>query len=229
MPEELQTQVAPAPIPEPPVGGAITPMGMLPGTPFYIYVHAKPDGTPFYVGKGSKGRCFDFINNRNRHFHHVVDKYGEKNILVNTYPCSSEQNAFDLEIIFIDLLRWDGAPLVNLTDGGDGVKGYTFTKEARRKMRAAQLGKTLPSEQRAKMSASHLGRRVSAETRAKISAALIGLTRSKVTCAKISLAKKGRPLSAAHRAAISAALKGRTFTTEHKRKISEAKRNRRLV
>lgn len=71
---------------------------------FYVYVHCKPDGTPFYVGKGNQERI-KYIVRGNQYHINVVAKYGLENIQVITYPCSSEKEAFSLEIEMIRILR----------------------------------------------------------------------------------------------------------------------------
>jgi hypothetical protein len=49
----------------------------------YAYIHCKPDGTPFYVGKGSGDR-FRVSGARNPYYRRTVNKYGAKNILIGT-------------------------------------------------------------------------------------------------------------------------------------------------
>lgn len=158
-----------------------------------MYLHTRPDGTPFYVGKGSGQRSHAFFKNRSKYHKNIVLRYGAGKIGVCVFPCASEQNAFELEVIIIEVLRKAGHSLANLTDGGDGVSGYVFTKDDLAKMSAAHIGKTLPPEQRAKMSASRMGRVVSPETRAKLSKAHMGKKHSVEARANMSLARRGKP------------------------------------
>lgn len=130
---------------------------------FYGYIHCKPDGTPFYVGKGDETRVSSKKRHHNKHHMNILKKYGEENILVGKMECSTEELAFDLERGLIKRLRKMGANIVNLTDGGDGAKGAIRSPETRAKMSQAQAGNK-----------KSLGRVRSAETRAKISAGKLG-------------------------------------------------------
>jgi hypothetical protein len=111
---------------------------------FYVYMHCKPDGTLFYVGKGSGKRARDFAS-RNQHYKNIVAQYGRENILVSVIPCESDAHACSQEIQLIKAFREIGYELVNKTDGGEGLG--TKTALAAAKARGTRLG----------------GRRVSAE------------------------------------------------------------------
>lgn len=183
---------------------------------FYTYLHCKPDGTPFYVGKGSDGkrkRSHDFKNSRTKHHLRIIEKYGADNVRVFIFPCESEDQAFSDERQWIAQLRSEGIRLCNLTDGGDGITGLIFTPEhcaklsiaranlsdeTREKMAAAKRGRVLSLEHRTKIGTSNTGRVFSAETRAKISASSLGKKMSPEARAKMSAAKQA--LWAARRA-----------------------------
>lgn len=62
----------------------------------------------------------------------------------------------------------------NLTEGGQGMTGYVFSEETRRKMREAKIGKKQDSESIRKRAESLKGRTVSKDTRRKISEKLKG-------------------------------------------------------
>lgn len=90
---------------------------------FYVYIHKRPDGRPFYVGKGTGRRAFDFSpSRRTLHHQNIVRKYGRDNIVVEVIPCDDEASAFGLEKALISEHRPRG--LVNLTDGGEGAAGH---------------------------------------------------------------------------------------------------------
>ena len=184
---------------------------------FYTYLHCRPDGIPFYVGKGCAGRghsrrSHDFKQNRNQHHRNIVAKHGYENILVYVFPCDSEQQSLADEIQQISQLRRDGYDLCNMTDGGEGISGHQHTIEMRAKIGAASkgnkyaLGYRHSSEARAKISAAGVGRKVlvgkkqSLESIAKRSASLmgrlsgmLGKKHSEETKKKMSEAKKGKP------------------------------------
>jgi len=94
-------------------------------TEFCVYIHSRPDGSPFYVGKGVPRRAVDFAPSRRKaHHKNIVAKYGRENILVRTIDCESETHAFALEVEVIKCYRAAGLNLVNITDGGEGASGH---------------------------------------------------------------------------------------------------------
>lgn len=96
---------------------------------FYVYVHAKPDGDVFYVGKGSwspkkaYGRSKS-TENRNIIWRRTVEKYGGFTSTV-VAEFFDEAAAFEYEAALIaESGRRDrGGRLCNLTDGGEGAVG----------------------------------------------------------------------------------------------------------
>lgn len=92
---------------------------------FCVYIHMRPDGSPFYIGKGLRRRAHDFAPSRRTEWHkNIVAKYGRENIGIKVIPCMDEHQAFFLERLHIKLARRKGASLVNLTDGGEGTAGH---------------------------------------------------------------------------------------------------------
>ena len=94
---------------------------------FYVYIHKKPDGTPFYVGKGHGKRAYKF-HNRNPHHQAILDKYAGQ-VIVDITNCVDEKSAFDLEVVYIKQIKEAGYRLANMTDGGEGPTGYRFDDE----------------------------------------------------------------------------------------------------
>src|ERR1019366_7111100 len=90
---------------------------------FYTYLHCRPNGEPFYVGKGHGVRAKKF-SKRSDYHKHIVQKHGKENIRIFIFPCDSEQQAFADEIQTIAQLRKEGFNLCNLTDGGEGSTGH---------------------------------------------------------------------------------------------------------
>lgn len=103
---------------------------------FYVYTHSRPDGSVFYVGKGSGRRAWHFTKGRNPHHKAIIKKYGVDNIVVTLYPCESEQVAFDLEKKMIA----EREGLANKTDGGEGSSGRPITDKVRAAFDAARRG-----------------------------------------------------------------------------------------
>lgn len=184
----------------------------------FAYIHCKPDGTPFYVGKGSLRRA-KYLGERNPYHQATVDKYGRENILIGMLECSSSDTAFALEKGIIKCLRRQNIKLTNFTDGGEG--GVNPCPETRRRLSEAakrrgvskacqdakikaKRGKPLSEEQKRKQSESMRGVVFSDEHRRNISA---------------SAKRRGMPLKvleAAHQA-----VKGRVQGSEERLKRRE--------
>ena len=134
---------------------------------FYTYIHRKSDNNKiFYVGKGtvSKKRAFEHTN-RNKHWLNVVKKHG-LNVEIVAFWCK-EQEALDHEIFLIDCFRTLGHPLVNLTNGGDGISGYTHSNEFK-KWQSERVKKEYENpEQKEKRRLSQIKRFASDEVRKK--------------------------------------------------------------
>ena len=95
------------------------------GAKFYVYLHVRPSGEIFYVGKGSNRRAFDMSpTRRTAHHRNIVNKYGRDAIEVRMIPCMYEEEAFQLEKALIAIHK---PTLVNLTDGGEGRAGRPAT------------------------------------------------------------------------------------------------------
>lgn len=91
---------------------------------FGAYIHFKPNGIPFYVGKGRVERAKRLdASHHNIHHARVVSKYGKQNIAITFIPCSTEQIAFDLEVGLIKCFKRSNYPLSNITEGGEGASG----------------------------------------------------------------------------------------------------------
>jgi formylmethanofuran dehydrogenase subunit E len=95
---------------------------------FCVYIHKRPNGEPFYIGKGLLSRAYDFAPSRRTEWHkNIVKKYGRDNIIVHVIPCMYEKEAFELEQVHIKIARENGYKLANLTDGGEGASGRFMT------------------------------------------------------------------------------------------------------
>lgn len=154
-----------------------------------VYRHLKPCGEVFYVGIGNEQRPYVKVN-RNQFWHNVVNKYVYEVEVVATGL--SWEDACELEeLMILAYGRRDlgTGTLVNMTSGGDGVKGLIHSEETRQKMSAAKSGENHPmygkkfsTEHRQKLSAAksgennhNYGKKHSAEHRQKLSAAQMGI------------------------------------------------------
>ena len=94
---------------------------------YTTYAHYKPDGSIFYVGKGSAKRAHSSAG-RNVAWKRTVAKYGNfKTEILASWP--TEKDAFDHEIFLIDTFRNMGHKLVNISSGGEGSRGFRHTEE----------------------------------------------------------------------------------------------------
>jgi len=88
---------------------------------FYNYIHAKPNGDIFYIGKGKENRAW-FFYGRNSHWNRVVNKYG-KPIVSVIADWNEENKAMVFEKFLIATAKYFDFKLTNKTDGGDGTSG----------------------------------------------------------------------------------------------------------
>ena len=104
---------------------------------FYTYAYLRKDGTPYYIGKGRRGRCFD---NTRRRYKCPNDR---KRVLILKKNLTNDE-AIKHEIYMIAVLgRKDlGTGILrNRTDGGEGTIGYIFTDEHRANLTKSALKK----------------------------------------------------------------------------------------
>ena len=152
---------------------------------FYTYLHCKPNGIPFYVGKGSGKRAFDFSHHSRTKFHrNVISKHGVK---IFVFPCESEEQAFADEIQQIAQLRREGYELCNLNNGGRLNNGHST--ESRKKISIAMMGnkhgygKIFSDERKAKISKALKGNKNGV---GNISGGMLGRKHSEITKIKMS-------------------------------------------
>ena len=156
---------------------------------FYTYLHCKPNGDPFYVGKGHGQRCFVLSKGRNLHHRNIIAKYGRANIRVYIFPCGSEDEALRDEIQQIAQLRSENYQLANLSSGGDGPNtGISPSEELRKKLSIALIKACASPELRMKRSAHMTGRKHG-----------LGYKHSKEELAKMSTAKLGNKCGAGNK------------------------------
>ena len=163
---------------------------------FYVYLHCKPDGAPFYVGKGggaSSGKRSHFFGKRNTYHRRVIEKYGAENIGVFVFPCESEEVALADEIQHIAQLKRDGYILCNQTAGGEGLKDPSI--EIREKIAIATKNLWADPAHREKMVLSKLGKKHTKEHNEKIGLAHKGKKRSQEYCERMSILRTGEKRS----------------------------------
>jgi NUMOD3 motif len=223
-------------------------------TDYYVYALYRQNGTPFYIGKG----CGRRINSHegearagdNMPRHRVIRKMlaaGHEVGKAKLHTGLTEAQAHKIEMAVIkEIGRHPHGPLVNLTDGGDGLSGYKnspatiakraasnralggsqWTPEARARASASKIGEVRSEAFKAHLSKLWTGRKNSPEAIEKMRLAAIGRKHTPEACAKMSATRRGRVMSDAQRAAISAAMKGRKKSPEHIAAVAATVRGR---
>lgn len=108
---------------------------------FYIYQLSKPDGTPFYIGKGIRRRIFNHeIEANGPRYSHKINvirriKSEGRSIdyaILDFYESESDCHSREIaEILRIGRHDLKTGPLTNLTSGGEGVLGLSDEVRAR--------------------------------------------------------------------------------------------------
>jgi hypothetical protein len=143
---------------------------------FYVYAYLRssdstiaPKGTPYYIGKGSNGRAYQY------HRHIPVPK--DKSNIIFLESNLSENQAFYIEKFLIKCYgRKDLGTgiLLNRTDGGEGSSGTICSDETREKLSIANKGENNPMYGKIGENNPMYKKIHSTETKAKMSAMKIG-------------------------------------------------------
>lgn len=208
---------------------------------FYVYVIFRLDGRPCYVGKGRGDRWYDHecaSRHKSTPFRKIIDEAKAAGVSLPKVKIAeglTEAEAFEIEAAFISAIgrKRYGGPLVNLTDGGEGNAGKTYTSATIAKMSAAKRGRKLTAQHRANIAAAGLGRKQSDETRQKLKEALTGKKRGPLSEAVLLRRKAGNNpghTGYAHtpeaREKMSAALKGKGWSAA--RRAAQERKSRPL-
>lgn len=91
---------------------------------FYTYAHYRADQPgrgPFYIGKGKRQRAWKTTGKgRSQHWQRIVAKHGLHVEIMATWH--DEEDAYEHERQLIAAMRDIGIQIINLTDGGDGMR-----------------------------------------------------------------------------------------------------------
>lgn len=106
---------------------------------YYVYLHRRlSDNKVFYVGKGKDNRA-NVISGRNERWVRTYKKHGM--IVEIVFDYLSEEEAYEVERDTVLEMKYFGYPLVNMTEGGDGIRGLTLS--SRLKIAEARRDKTV--------------------------------------------------------------------------------------
>jgi hypothetical protein len=159
-------------------------------TSFYVYLHRRAtDGRVFYVGKGTGNR----INSRkrNEHWKRVSSKHGYAVEIVQ--DGMQEWWALELEK---ELIAHHGREtLCNMTDGGEGLAGFKFSEEHKKKIGDAHRGKPKPIHVIEAARMANIGRKLSDEHRKKLSKAKAGIPHSMQHITNAADSRRGKPVT----------------------------------
>lgn len=160
---------------------------------FYVYLHRrKTDNKVFYVGKG-KGNRASSKHGRSDWWKRTVEKHGL--IVEIAFENLSEEGSFQCEKDTILEFRYFGHPLVNMTDGGEGMSGHKPSAETLAKRAEKLRGKKRTPEQCKRISESITGRKLSTSVIDGMIKRRTGVKRTVETINKIANSNRGKKRS----------------------------------
>jgi group I intron endonuclease len=216
-----------------------------------IYITKNLINGKIYIGKDTKNNP-DYLGS-GRLIIKALKKYGKENFIKETIDFSeSLDDLNEKEKYWIKFYNCKPPFGYNITDGGEGTLGFTFTEEQKRKIGDLQRGRKSPEHSkrmkdnnpakredvRKKISENNCNKRSDVRDRkskamkGKSKEYLKGKSRSEETKKKIGDALRGKKrekFSEEWKNKISKALKGKVrgpFSEEHRKKLSEARKNR---
>ena len=199
-----------------------------------------------YIGQTTKTaeqRLVEQIDVSRRQNRRPVEKWIRKlaeedaRPVVRVFEQPDTDDLDEREMTWIASGRLQGWRLLNVSDGGVGIRGYQHTEETKASISASLTGRKMPDrgdEWRRKISEAQTGKKQSPEHVEKRIAHQRGKERTPETRKKIGESNKGRIVSEETRKKISdsktgvpnpkvsEALKGRPLSEEHRKNITKA-------
>jgi hypothetical protein len=195
---------------------------------YYVYSYLREDFSPYYIGKGTKGRAYASANHR-------IKAPKDKSRIHILKDNLTEEEAYLLEKLYILMFgRKDlGTGILrNLSDGGEGPTGYKTTPEQRRKIALSRMGEKHPlygvspseetrEKQRQVLKGKYVGEKNpmygqthTEENRKKISDRHKGVPKTEEQKGKMSIAAKGKKKPPGMAEKLKARAKKHKFTYE---------------
>ena len=173
--------------------------------------------------KTYKGRWIDSLRKRNMRPEFLA--------LEELETPDSNEAWIEAERFWISSLRFMGARLTNLTEGGEGIPGAKRSEELKERMRILGSGRKHSEVTRAKIAAAKLGRKnlMSEEVRRRLALSRTGRSPSASTRLKLSLANMGHSVSESTRRKISEANRGKKRTLEVRAALARAQTGRKYT
>lgn len=190
---------------------------------YYTYLWLREDGTPYYVGKGTRRRAFV----KHQRFSPPSDRV---RIVIQDFD--NEESALKAEVFLVSFYGREDintGTLLNMTDGGDappsfkGKKRGPFSLEHRAKLSAAKKGKPgiRTGKKRPPLSPEHKAKLAAANHRRIYRR---GWHHSEESKAYLSVLNKGKTLSAEHREKIRIKALARGISPETLVKMADTRR-----
>lgn len=201
----------------------------------YVYCTTNNFSGKLYIGKKHSSKFDPEYWGSGKKIVEAVKRYGEgwfSTVLLVWCYSAVELNATERALIkrYREALGFHR--LYNILDGGEGVKGFHWSEESKKKNSASHKGKIFTQEHKHNMSLSGKGRIISDETRKKLSEVhkgkkyRLGTTTSVQGRANIKAAKQN--MSQETKDKISAGHRGKSLSAEHKAKISKTNTGRKM-
>lgn len=173
---------------------------------YYVYQHVDPrTHLVRYIGKGKEKRAWNLISRSGHHKNWLKQLAAEglEPVVEIIESNKTEEQAFELEKLWIAACRSSFQPLTNRTDGGEGLSGWAPSEETKERMSEARKGKPKSEAHKKKMSQvmkgrydrerhPQFGKQLSEETKKRMSGAQKGKTHSEETRKKISEVQIGK-------------------------------------
>jgi len=107
---------------------------------YYTYAYLREDGTPYYIGKGKGRRVYNSHIRQNKT--NLKPKDSSRILLLKENLTEEEANKHEIYMISVFGRKYLGTGILrNMTNGGDGISGYSHTEETKKLLSEKTSGK----------------------------------------------------------------------------------------